>query len=374
MPLIKIEKDGQVGYKFGESGKEFFGEGAKEKAEAQGRAIKASEFKDRLFIFKDNIATFQDKDSKRTVISIRDGVHEYLGMELGLEPVDKVFTVFRSPETVKNIAPDLIDLPLSDEHLDFDKLPKHLEQGKILTSQIKEFQDDATSSTIFVENEILLDDNMVELVSDGKDELSLDYSGNLIPHDKFDFEQVDIKPKFLAIVSKGRCGSQCKFQDQKGVTNMEEILKMIKELSDEDRTKLISKLAPVKKDTEDADKEQALKDAKDEGEEEGIKKGEEKFKDSQAFKDAMINFADERVSTIEKAKTYLAKDYDYKGKDNLAIMKDALTAEKSDVEFKDCEVGVAFKMLPSKEATSEMKEFADSEKETVWTKLEKEEL
>lgn len=331
--------------------------------------------KNKIFIFQDKIKPFQDKDSKRLVVSIRDGIHEYLGMELGIEPMDKTFTVYRSPETVKDIAPTLIDLPLSDEHLDFDKLPKHLEKGRILTSQIKDFQDDATSSTVFIENEILLDDNMVKLVSDGKDELSLDYSGNLIPHDEFDFEQVDIVPKFLAIVSKGRCGSQCKFQDQKGeIVDLKEILAVIANMSDEDKVKLMASLKPVKTENEDADKEKALHDAEEIGKEKGKKEGVDEFKDSQCFKDAMISFADERVSTIKKAEGYLAKDYDYKGKDNLAIMKDALKAEKSDVEFKDCEVGVAFKMLQSKEATDEMKNFADNEKETIWSKLEKEEM
>lgn len=39
MPVIKCEKDGQSGYKWGESGTCYIGDGAKEKAEAQGRAI-----------------------------------------------------------------------------------------------------------------------------------------------------------------------------------------------------------------------------------------------------------------------------------------------------------------------------------------------
>jgi len=37
-------------------------------------------------------------DTERTAVSIRDGVLEYMGTEIGLEPPDKVFAVYRSPQ------------------------------------------------------------------------------------------------------------------------------------------------------------------------------------------------------------------------------------------------------------------------------------
>jgi len=43
-----------------------------------------------------DIATYSD--TERTAVSIRDGVLEYLGTEIGLEPPDKVFAVYRSPQ------------------------------------------------------------------------------------------------------------------------------------------------------------------------------------------------------------------------------------------------------------------------------------
>ena len=105
------------------------------------------------------------------------------------------------------------------------------------------------------------------------------------------------------------------------------------------------------------------------------KEGVAEFKDSQCFQDAMLSFADERVSVIEKAKSYLAKDYIFKDKSNLIIMRDSLKAEKSDVDFKDCEVGVAFKMLEDSKATNELKNFADGEVEvSTWDKLIKGEV
>lgn len=42
MPIIKVYKNGKTGYKYGKSGKVYFGRGAKKKAEKQMRAIYAS--------------------------------------------------------------------------------------------------------------------------------------------------------------------------------------------------------------------------------------------------------------------------------------------------------------------------------------------
>lgn len=45
MPLMKCTKNGESGWKFGESGKCYVGENAKEKALEQGRAIKSQQSK-----------------------------------------------------------------------------------------------------------------------------------------------------------------------------------------------------------------------------------------------------------------------------------------------------------------------------------------
>ena len=45
MPLKKCTKDGQSGWKYGDSGKCFVGDGAREKARKQGVAIKISQQK-----------------------------------------------------------------------------------------------------------------------------------------------------------------------------------------------------------------------------------------------------------------------------------------------------------------------------------------
>ena len=45
MPVQRCQKNGRRGYKWGESGKCYTGQGAKAKAKQQGRAIRASGYK-----------------------------------------------------------------------------------------------------------------------------------------------------------------------------------------------------------------------------------------------------------------------------------------------------------------------------------------
>ena len=40
----------------------------------------------------------------KAAISVRDGVLEYLGSELGMSPADKIFYVYRSPATIASAA------------------------------------------------------------------------------------------------------------------------------------------------------------------------------------------------------------------------------------------------------------------------------
>ena len=65
-----------------------------------------------------DIATYSD--TERTAVSVRDGVLEYLGAELGLEPADHVFNVYRSPATIANAAYAMAGIPLTGNHVSLD--------------------------------------------------------------------------------------------------------------------------------------------------------------------------------------------------------------------------------------------------------------
>lgn len=324
------------------------------------------EFKDTHYFtetiqFNDNAI---DGNVIKNVISVRDGYQEYLGVELGLEPLDKVFKVYRSKETIEAINDMLKNIPVTKGHVELeDNIPEELKMGKIRDSQIIPSNTGDKDSTINVKNVITLDENKLKF--NNSKELSLGYFADSVKHTLYDLEQINIRPHHLAIVDKGRCGGGCKFLDEKGVKmDVKEIMKNLKDmrskLSDEDKKMLdmeLGKMTP-KQETKDAEKED--KDPKAEEKMKDMEKeykdslsvvasdAVSKFKDSKEYLDAMNEYADARVSVIEKASGYLDSDYEFKGKTNMDIMADALKAERPQEQFLDSEVGVAFKMLNKK--------------------------
>jgi len=162
---------------------------------------------------------FNDKaiwdGGKKTAISIRDGVLEYLGAEIGMEPIDKVFTVYRSPATIASAAIKMNGIPLTNEHVELDAPPSDI-IGSISGAEVIDYFEDGTDSRLAVKNIIDIKSELLDTLDTGKKELSLGYNANLTPHTKYDFEQRDIEPHHLAVVHAGRCGSGCKFLDRKG--------------------------------------------------------------------------------------------------------------------------------------------------------------
>lgn len=364
---------------------------------------------DKTIFFEDNKIVNYDYDNQE-LISIRDGYQEYLGIEIGEMPQDKVFKIYRDPNTIKNVAERLVGLPVTDEHIDTDiEVTPDLQKGTVVDSKVVELIDASHDATIGVHNEVRLKENMLQLVRDGKNELSLGYRAKLIPHSFYDFQQVEIEPHHLAIVHSGRCGEVCKFNDnnganmdvfldENGTVSLEKVIGIANQLP-EAISKMdldtVKKLIPILQKAleaagmnteveaeaepevepmEDMETEPAMEDEemgeevdKDKIEKEAV----EGFKDSAEFKDALHVYAEERVEVIEKAKPFLDAKYEFKGKNNLEIMADALKAEGH--EFKDEEIKVAFKMLKS-EPVADYKEFGDEQKECHWSKISETEV
>lgn len=396
-----IKKIDDLYYVFGESGKKL-SNGYKTEDEAKERLkeietfkdkaaddcpCKKKSFQDRAFTLDMTFTDNQTLESKR-VISVRDGYQEYLGIELGLEPSDKVFTIYRSPETIKLLNDKLKDIPLTIEHIDdLDKsVPESEKVGKIVASKVINSKTKDKDSTINLENEIYTDEN--KLKYNEYKQLSLGYKATTLPHSKYDFEQIDIVPHHLAIVEKGRCGDGCKFLDKQGVTNMtlEELIAMLKEklgeAKEEDKQMVMDEMKdmfPSKEDTKDEDMEKMKDEAKEEAKKEYADslakvKAEtlKNFQDSAIFKQAMLDAGNERVSVISKAVNYLDKAYKFEQKQNLEIMKDVLKAEYPTETFNDAEISVAFKMLKEKAKIEESHSFNDSDFKSISDTFDKE--
>jgi len=341
--------------------------------------------------------------STKTVRSVRDGVIEYLGSELSIEPFDKVFTVYRSPATISNVAMSMNGIPLTDEHIDLDT-PAPDTGSRVEASSMVDFVDDCTKTRVAIKNSLYLTDEYVERLQN-KTQLSLGYFGDLIEHNEFDFEQVNLVPHHLAAVYAGRCGELCSFLDRKmikkeekemeihkvfkdeeGQVNLEQVVDIAMSLPDAIKTLSLDELQKIMPalqeivamaQTNSTEENIAVEDeeivegeekkdipVEDEDKDEEKKDGEEKPKFSDAdFKDALIKqskeFADKAVKVysevVDKARNFLDEDYDFKGKTSDDIMKDALSTESTS-KFSDAELPLAFKLLKK---TAEYKKFGD---------------
>ncbi len=354
--------------------------GYKDEGMAQKEVLNLSKdcpcpFKDKMFTQE---VSFIDSSNieKKTVISIRDGIQEYLGLELGLEPFDKVFKIYRSPETIRALKDKLIGIPLIENHIEpIGDIKESLKKGQILNSEEVENIDNSLDSTLAIRNEITLFKDKLEF---NHKQLSLGYTAQMVPSAEYDFEQLNIKPHHLGIVEVGRCGDVCEFKDEKGVKPMDlkELLAKLKEAlvnaSDADKAMILEAMdSIIPKATKDEDLEKKFEDEKKsllkqiEDAKAGNKEAVSNFMDSQTFKDAMLNYGNDRASIIGKAKNFLDEKYDFKAKSNEVIMADVVKAEYPNETFKDGEIGVAFKLLKEREQQVSTVEFKDSKDEII---------
>ena len=361
--MFKIKKESDLFFIYKDNDKVSIG--FKDEKSAQDEIMALSKdckcpFKDK--IFTQNVSFKDDGNTeKRTVISIRDGVQEYLGVELGLEPLDKVFRIYRSPETIRKLKDALVGIPLIENHIEPDgHIPDDIKKGSILNSTEIENIDSSNNSTIAIQNEISLFKDKLEFPHK---QLSLGYKAKTLPSADYDFEQTEIIPHHLAIVEAGRCGDVCEFKDKKGVKPM-------------DLNELLAKLKEVLTNASDADKALVLEamdgiipkatvvdeDAMEKKFEDAKNTAITKFMDSKAFKDAMLNYGNERASIVAKAKNFLDEKFDFKDKTNETIMSAVVSAEYPNESFKDSEIGVAFKLLKEREQTvqAQMVDFKDA--------------
>jgi hypothetical protein len=363
--------------------------------------------------FKDS-ATYDGKT--KTVISVRDGYQEYAGFEIGLE--GEKYRLYRSPETIRKIAERMKGLPVTSGHVDTDREPTNV-IGEIIDVEIVQVDQPETDTTLALKHKIKLYDSpdVYELLSDGVNELSLGYVAQTVEHDKYDFEQRDIRPHHLAVVEAGRCGGLCSFLDKgvkkmaldryvdaDGKANLQEIMEIINVLPDlvmkmelKDLQALYPKLMEAKVKAEESDpalkeeveektevKEETIEQVDEEQmdedvieKEEKFEKKEENFKDSAVFKDAVANMVKSKMEEYsqvrEKAVSFLDESYDFAGKTPCDIMKDTLVAfYGSDHGFTDEEVPVAFKAMKK---IDNYKKFGDAQTaDAVWKEIGNKEL
>ena len=361
------------------------------------------------------IKSFSDKilfnGSEKNAISVRDGVLEYLGAELGIEPARKVFTVYRSPATIANVSPKMANIPMTDDHVDVGIVVNDA-KGSVSESEMIDMSEPSTRTTIAIKNKLLIDSSYIDQIESGKRELSLGYNAELVEHTDYDFEQKNIVPHHLAVVSAGRCGALCSFIDKQredipmselhkafcdadGAMNLQQIVELASALPEaikavpldklQEITPALQELVAISKAVNTPEEEEVVEVAADmeaeteevtdmeqevadmEGEEE---KEEKSFGDSKQFQDAVTAAVESHNTVIDKAKSFVDADYSFTGKSTDQIMRDALATEHSET-FADEELSTAFKLLKK---TANYAEFGDSKPQTLSEQLKDKEL
>lgn len=341
---------------------------------------------------------FQDKASfdatSKTAISVRDGVLEYLGAEIGFEPPDKIFTVYRSPATIANAAMRMAGIPVTVGHVSIEDAAPDT-GSTVESSAMIDAHDPSTSTTIAIKNSLTMSAEMLDSAATDR-EMSLGYGAELVPHNVYDLEQLDIQPHHLAIVPSGRNGRMCSFLDRKPTTqekpsmthklhkaftdadgelNLQQIAEIAAGLPEAIKSVPLAKLQemlPMLKEimaaakgagVVDPDETEVSDEDKEKKEPAAEKEGDKKFSDADVelvvakrqkeFADAAIK---RHTEVIEKARTFLDAEYSFSDKDTNQIMRDALATEQSET-FADAELPLAFKML--KKASPDYSKFGD---------------
>lgn len=367
---------------------------------------------DNMVPMKKTFAHFRDRaiydSTAKTAISVRDGVLEYFGSEIGHLPADKVFKVYRSPATIANAAQLMRGIPVTNDHVSLD-VAVDSPAGEVLSSKMIDLNMPEVTARIGVMNELKVAPELLGYVDAGKRELSLGYRATLVECSipEFDLEQIDILPHHLAVVDAGRNGSVCSFidhernnenqeetemtkkkdkaalhkvfTDAEGQPSMTEIVAIAQALPEALAALPVDELAkvlPVLQEivskaggggaaaaaaTEGVDDEAAAGEGDDPKKDKTMDAEEPKkdtpVTDSKAFKDAMKAGLDRHVKVMDKARQFLPEDYKFEGKSTEQVMRDAVAVEHGKTAFSDSELEVAFKMM--KKTQSQYRNFGD---------------
>lgn len=383
------------------------------KTEEQARAICAAQFADTYKGHFNDEVTYNP--TEKTALSVRDGVIEYLGGEINMQPPEQLFTVYRSPATIANAATRMQGIPITDEHVTLDT-PAPSGDGSVVAAEMVDASEPLTKTTIAVRNKLAISDKLLMAVEADKRELSLGYHAELVPHDgEYDFEQREIMPHHLAVVEKGRCGTMCSFIDKKGASamtvkkkdtpilhkafidaegemNLQQIVELSTALPEAIKSvpvDQLQKLLPALKQIVEASK--AVLPAEEPTPVEGEELSDEEkaaaaakpavpVEDEETEEEKAAKFADaarpvvaaaikKHTSVIEKARDFVDAAYSFSDKDTATIMRDTLATETSE-QFADNELALAFKLL--KKQGTKYGEFGDKKPGSLTALADKE--
>lgn len=238
------------------------------------------------------------------------GVFEYLGSEIGLSPEDPLYNsivkVYRSEDEIVKAIDSFKMKPFINEHTWLGKNGMPVEKKGVMgvTGENLYFEVPHLKGPLVVYSE-----DTQDLIDSGKIELSAGYKCKYLPKngifsgEQYQYEQVDLYCNHLALVDTGRSGPDVSVLDTKEKINtkdksmtLEELLKLIAELSPEDKTALFEALKPTT-DNKTVEDNEAEKETKDND-------TAEKTKDAEVSENEVAQVVD----LVEKAEELVASE------------------------------------------------------------------
>jgi len=163
-----------------------------------------------------------DKKTKNVVIA-RDGIYQYLGVEIGIPEDTNVYNVLRTTDSCKTVVDEINKMgciPVTIEHpksfvdLSEDKIFKRGGVGQAMLKVKDGF-------TVAVGKMVGLTEDVIDLIEKGS-EVSLGSTAEIKPIvDNKDYSYImEIREvNHVAIVANGRCGKTCVIEDAGGFKN-----------------------------------------------------------------------------------------------------------------------------------------------------------
>ncbi|WP_418187315.1 DUF2213 domain-containing protein [Aliarcobacter lanthieri] len=289
----------------------------------------------------------------------KTGVFEYLGSEIGLSPDNPLYNsivkVYRSEDELIKALDTFNIKPIINEHTWLGKNGMPVEKKGVIgaTGETSYFEYPYIKNTISFYSQDIQDE-----IDNGKKDLSAGYSckyvtaltGEFLPKngifngEQYQYEQVNISCNHIALVDIGRSGPDVSVLDTKEKINtkdksmtLEELLKLIAELSPEDKTALFEALKPTtdekaEKETKDNNTTEETKDADVSANEvaevvELVEKAEELIADDNVAEAETV-----LSEAVEKAENIEAKAMDSLNK-RIKVLKAAVKKDKEVKSF-----------------------------------------
>lgn len=291
----------------------------------------------------------------------RTGIQEYLGDELGIEDADapnKRYRIWRPADEVfdREALGSFALKPVTDDHP-----PELLSTMNVKDYMVGHAGENVVRDENFVRVTLMITDAIaISKIAEGKVELSAGYttdldwtSGQTEDGESYDAVQRNIRGNHIALVDAGRCGGECRLDDQSFVGDcacascQQKVTEMSGNTPDpnkkamktvqidglsvdlaEDAAALVQRLVAERDEARSTEK----RISKDYWDREKRIQAELSAKDEELAKlrnitsaEAVAAACDARLDIMTRAMEYLPDEYNTKGKTNAQIARDAVS-------------------------------------------------